>query len=134
MPASAMALARHSCRALHTARPFRSHLRRCAIELLLHARGDAFVLQRRLVFLTQERILPAIPNRSSAFGHVDRALVGILLARHSGFVLAVVVGPVPADQPQRLLADAEMGVEPVAAIRRRGDETDRLVVLPIDLL
>src|SRR5438105_9536348 len=100
------------------------------IERLLHLGFDPFLAQRLLVFLAQEWILQPVRDRGAAFGHVDRTFVGILLAGHAGLVLAVVVGTVPADEPQRLLADAEMRVEPVAAIGRRGDEADRLIILP----
>src|SRR5215471_18361386 len=134
MPTSAIALAAHSCRALHTASASPSHLCWRAVQLLLHARGNALLFQRRFVFLAQEGILQPIRNCSAAFGHVDRALVGVLLPRHSRFVLAMIVGPVPTDEAQRLLADPEMGVEPIAAIRCRGNETNRLVILPIDLV
>src|SRR5579862_8965102 len=94
---------------------------RRAIKLLAHLRGHALALEGLFVFLAQERVLEPVRDRSAAFGDVDRALVCVLLARHAGLVLAVVVRTVPADQPQRLLADAEMGVKPIAAIRRGGD-------------
>src|SRR5258707_13931536 len=68
-------------------------------------------------------------NGVAAFGHVDGPFVGILLARNAGVVLAVMVGAVPADQAQRIAADAEMSMEPVAPVGRRGDEADGLIVL-----
>src|SRR5262245_42624450 len=77
------------------------------IEVLLHLRLEAVFRQRLLVFLAQERILEEVRDRGAALGHIDRALVGILLAGHARLVLAVVVGAIPADQPQRLRADAE---------------------------
>src|SRR5215475_2667224 len=104
------------------------------IERLLHARLDAFLRQRLLVFLAQERILQPVRDGGPALRHVDRALVGVLLARHAGLVLAMIVGAVPADQAQRLLADAEMGMEPVPAVGRGGDDADWLVILPVDVV
>src|SRR5580692_7715629 len=112
----------------------RSYFRRLVVERLLHLRFDALLPQRLLVFLAQERVLQPIRNSGPALGHVDRALVGVLLTGHAGLVLAVIVRPVPADQPQRLLADAEMRVEPVAPIGSRGDHADGLVILAIDVL
>src|SRR5580692_10455470 len=112
----------------------RSYFRRLVVERLLHLRFDALLPQRLLVFLAEERVLQPIRNGGTPLGHVDRALVGVLLAGHAGLVLAVIVGPVPADQPQWLFADAEMGVEPVAPIGSGRDHADRLVVLAVDVL
>src|SRR5205807_7997817 len=75
-----------------------------------------------------------VRDGGAALGNIDRALVGILLAGHARFVLAVIVGTVPADQPQRFLADPEMGVEPIAAVRSSGNETYGVVVLSVDLI
>src|ERR1700758_572165 len=97
------------------------------IEALLHLRSDPVAAQGFLVFPAQERILHAVWDGGAALGDVDRAFVGILLARNAGLVLAMVVGAVPADQPQRLAADAEMSMEPVAAEGRGRDEADRFV-------
>src|SRR5438046_1864931 len=76
-----------------------------AIQRLLHLGLDSLASQRLLVFLAQEWVLQPVRNRRAAFGHIDRALVRILFTRHAGLVLAVIVGPVPADQAKRLLAD-----------------------------
>src|SRR6516165_10425389 len=107
---------------------------RRAVERFLHSRGHALALEGLFVLLAQKRILQPIGDRGAALRHVDRAFVGVLLAGDAGLVLAVVVGTVPADQSQRVLADAEMGVEPVATIGRGGDDADRLVILAIDLV
>src|SRR3984893_15470495 len=104
------------------------------VERFIHLRFHAFLGQGGLGFLPQERILEPVREGGAALGNVDRALVGVLLAGHARFVLAVIVGTVPADQPQRFLADPEMGVEPVAAVGRSGNETYGLVVLAIDLI
>src|SRR5262245_51219366 len=104
------------------------------VERGIHARSHARFLQRLFVFLAQERVFEPVWNRSSALGHVNGAFVGVLFARHAGAVLAMVVGAVPADEAQRLFRDAEMGVEPVAAIGRRGDHADGLVILAINLV
>src|SRR5712671_1873022 len=104
------------------------------VEGFLHARPDAFLGQRLLVFLAQERIFQMIGDRGAAFGHVDRTFVGILLAGYAGLVLAMIVRTIPSDQTQRLLAHTEMRVEPVAAIGRGRHEADRLVVLPVKAL
>src|SRR5258707_7711891 len=73
-------------------------------------------------------------NGVAAFGHVDGPFVGILLARNAGVVLAMIVGAVPADQAQRIAADAEVSMEPVAPVRRRGDEAYVLIVLAENFL
>src|SRR6202000_1840736 len=83
-----------------------------AVQLFAHLRCDAFSLERLLVSPAQKWVLEPIRNGGAALGDVDRTLVGILLAGHAGLVLAMIVGTVPADQAQRLLADAEIGVEP----------------------
>src|SRR4029077_8175548 len=112
----------------------RAMARRRAVQLFVHLRCDAFLLERLLVFPAQEWVFEPIGNGGATLGDVDRPLVGILLAGHAGLVLAMIVGTVPTDQAQRLLADAEMGVEPVTAVRRSGDQADRLVILPVDVL
>src|SRR5260221_4235137 len=73
-------------------------------------------------------------NGGPARGHADRARVGMFDARRPRLVLAMVVGTVPADETQRLFASAEMRMEPIAAIGRGGDEADRLVILPVNLI
>src|SRR5262245_32135582 len=100
----------------HTLR--RSLARGRLVELFLHLRCEALLSQRRLVFLAQKWILEPVGNCRPALGHVDRALVGILFAGHARLVLAVIVGPIPADQAQRLPAGPEMRVEPIAPIGR----------------
>src|SRR5262249_36096756 len=104
---------------------------RLTIQRFVHARRDAFLAQCFLVFLAQKGILQPVWNGGSPFGDVDRALVGILLARHARLVLAVIVGAIPTDEAKRLLADAEMCVEPIAAIGGGGDKTDRLLGRPV---
>src|SRR5258708_30141020 len=104
------------------------------VERLVHARRHALIAQRFFVFLAQKGILQPIWNGGTALGHVDRALVGIFLARHPRLVLAMVVGTVPADETQRLFASAEMRMEPIPAIGRGGGEADRLPILPVNLI
>src|ERR1700736_895509 len=96
-----------------------SRLRRGPIQRFLHLRDHAFLPQGFLVFLAQEWVLQPVRNGGAALRDVDCAFVSVLLARNAGLVLAMVVGPVPADQAQRIATDAEMGVKPVAAIWRR---------------
>src|SRR5437763_16647655 len=100
------------------------------IKRFLHLRFDALARERLFVLLAEEWVFEPIGNRGAAFGHVDCALVGILLAGHAGLVLAMIVGAVPADQPQRFLADPEVRVKPVAPIWRGRHHADRLVILP----
>src|SRR5262245_53140071 len=103
------------------------------VERLLHLRLDAFLSQCLLVFLAKEWILEPIRNSGAPLGHVDSAFIGILLARHAGLVLAMVVGAIPTDQSQRFLADSKMRMKPVTAIRCGGDHADRLIVLAVDI-
>src|SRR5207237_2951621 len=102
---------------------------RVAIERLTHTRLDTLPCQRLLVFFAQERVLQPIRDSGAAFGHINGALVGVFLARHACPVLAVIVRAVPADEAKRLLADAEVGMEPVAPIGGGGDKPHRLVIL-----
>src|SRR6266478_5182006 len=85
--------------------------------------------QSLLVFLAQKRILQPVRNGGAALVDIACALVGVFLAWNASLVLAMIVGAVPADQAQRIAADAEMSMEPVAPIWRRGDEADGLIVL-----
>src|SRR5579863_956872 len=109
-------------------------LQRWRVKRWLHARFHAFLRQCLLVLLPKERILEPVGNRGTAFRDVYCTLVGVLLAGYTCPVLAMIVGPVPSDQTQRLLTDSEMGMEPVSAIRRSRDHSDRLIILPEHLI
>src|SRR5262249_58609223 len=107
---------------------------RLMVERLAHARRPALLAQRFFVFVADKGVFQPIRNGGTALGHVDGALVSVFFARYPRLVLAMVVGTIPADQTQRLFASAEMRMEPVAAIGRSGDEANRLVILPINLI
>src|SRR5690348_4864710 len=65
---------------------------RSLVEIRLHLRLQPVLGQRLFVLLAKERILQPVRDRGSALGHVDRALVGVLLTWHARLVFAVVVG------------------------------------------
>src|SRR5437899_1696657 len=114
---------------MRPASPAPLRLERIDVEGIGHVRGHAVLLEDLLVFPADEGILVPIGNGGATVADVDGALVDRLLAGTAGLVGAMIVGAVPADQAQLLLAGAEMGVEPVAAERRRRHHADRLVVL-----
>src|SRR5437870_12600312 len=103
------------------------------VERRFHPGGDSLLVQRLLVLLTQERIFVIIGNGGAAILEVDRAVVDILFPRPAPATPRS-VGSEPSGQAQRLLAGAEMRVEPVAAHRRGADHADRLVVLTLHAL
>src|SRR5262249_11976669 len=108
--------------------------RRGVVERPVHARRHALLPQRLLVFLAEKGILQPIRIAGAPLVPVSRPFVVFFLAGPPRLVLARFVGPVPADQTQRLFAGAEMRMEPVAAIGRGGDHADRLIVLPVNLI
>ena len=80
-------------------------------------------------FFAQERIFFVVRDRRAAVFHIDGAVVDRFFAGASPFASRR-VGSEPRGQTERFFAGAEMGVEPVAAHRRRADHTDRFVILP----
>src|SRR5262249_13270725 len=103
--------------------------RRLLVEFRIHPARDPFAREGRLEFPANGGILLVIRDGAAAFAQGDGAIVRELLAGTTGLARALVVGPVPGGDAQALLADSEMLVEPIAAHRRRRDQTDRLVVL-----
>src|SRR5215470_4024224 len=78
------------------------------VKRRVHARRHAALFQDFLIFPTDERVLVPIGNGRSAVAYVDGPLVDGLFAGTPRFVRTMVVWTVPADQPQRLDAGAEM--------------------------
>src|SRR6185312_557022 len=95
--------------------PFLGQLIAGDVDLVLHPRLGAVLGQSRLILLADEGILVLVGNGGAAVADVDGAGIERLLAGDAGLAGALVVGAVPGREPQRLGADAEMLVEPVAA-------------------
>src|SRR5690606_37128289 len=103
------------------------------VEPLLHPVLGAFAGQGLGELLPDERILQPVRDGSAARrAQVDGAFVHDQLSRDAGPVNRMVVRTVPGEQAQRLLADAEMLVEPVSTELRAGYHAGRLVVLALD--
>src|SRR5262249_38719409 len=85
-------------------------------------------------FAANEFILLAVRDGAAALPQVDRPIVQQLLAGTPGLTRTLIVRPVPSGDPQALLADAEMLMEPIAAHGRGRNKAYWLIILAQHLI
>src|SRR5215208_4178430 len=94
----------------------------------LHPQRCAFPAKGLLELLANIRIFFVIGDRVSTVANVYGAEILFHFTGTARAAAACIVWPKPRRHPQRVLADAEMLVEPVAAHRGRTDHTDGLII------
>src|SRR5436309_2704087 len=101
------------------------------VEFGLHTGLRPFFPKGFFELFTEERIFFVVRNRRATIFHIDSAIVDRFFSGSAAFTSRS-IGAEPGRESERLLAGAEVSMEPVAAHGCRADHTDGLIVLPLN--